>query len=124
MICLRLGGVEPPAREPEYEAEIDRSTMPSSAAVVVMVVGSAARSSFLRRPPDTGKSNDGWRRSDAALMRLSLPDLAPFAAGASPARLRFKAAIRSITGGGVETSLGLMATPFILASIGSRNASW
>ena len=52
-------------------------------------------------------------------MRLSLTDLVPFAAGASPARLRFKAAIRSITGGGVETSLGLMATPFILASISS-----
>ena len=45
-------------------------------------------------------------------------------AGASLARLRFRAAIKSIKGAGVETSRGLMATPFILASITSRNASW
>src|ERR1700694_4886897 len=30
MICLRLGGEEPPAREPEYKAEIDRRIVSSN----------------------------------------------------------------------------------------------
>ena len=38
-------------------------------------------------------------------------------AGVSCARLRFRAAIRSITGGGVMTSRGLMGRPFSLVSI-------
>ena len=34
------------------------------------------------------------------------------------------AAIRSMTGGGAAISLGLTVSPFILASISSRKASW
>jgi hypothetical protein len=90
--------------------------------LVAIVVCSPAGCSFLLRLPDTGKSNDGWRRSGIVLVRFSLVALPPLA-GASCARLRFKAAIRSITGGGTLSARGLMATPFILASISSRKAS-
>ena len=47
-----------------------------------------------------------------------------FDAGACCAKLRFNAAIRSMTGGGAAKSLGLTVSPFILASISSRKASW
>src|SRR3984893_8510175 len=87
--------------------------------LVATVAGSVARSSFFPRPPDTGKRSALWRRSGADFAR---PAFAPFADGAS-ARLRFKAAIRSITGAGVETSRGLIGSPFTLASISSRSAS-
>src|SRR5258708_2435595 len=83
--------------------------------LVASVVCSAAGCSFLLRPPDTGNSNDGWRRSGIVLVRLCLVALPPLA-DASVARLRFQAAIRSITGGGTLSARGLMATPFILAS--------
>jgi hypothetical protein len=41
----------------------------------------------------------------------------------SSARLRFKAAIKSITGDGIGTTFGLMISPFIFASISCCNAS-
>jgi hypothetical protein len=89
----------------------------------VTVVCCATGSFFALRPPNTGKSNDGWRRSGSALVRFPLFAI-PFPAGASCARLRFKAAIKSITGGGAVTARGLIGNPFILASISSRNACW
>jgi hypothetical protein len=46
-----------------------------------------------------------------------------FGADGSCARLRFRAAIKSITGDGVDTVRGSMVTPFIFASISRRNAS-
>ena len=49
----------------------------------------AVASSLPLRPPDTGRSNDGWRRSPTALARFSVFVLSLFA-GASCARLRFK----------------------------------
>jgi hypothetical protein len=50
--------------------------------------------------------------------------MARFRARVSCARLRFKAAIKSITGAGSETSCGLIAIPLILASISSHKACW
>jgi len=44
-------------------------------------------------------------------------------ADGSCARLRFKAAIKSITGNGVGSGRGLMVSPFIFASISCCNAS-
>jgi hypothetical protein len=44
-------------------------------------------------------------------------------ADGSCTRLRFRAAIKSITGNGVETARGSMVTPFIFASISCCNAS-
>jgi hypothetical protein len=64
-----------------------------------------AGSSFSLRPPDAGRSNDGWRRSANAFARFSVFVLSLFA-GVSCARLRFKAAIRSITGEGSGTDRG------------------
>jgi hypothetical protein len=75
--------------------------------LVAIVVWSAAGCSFLLRPPNTGKSNDGWRRSGILLVRFSLIALPPFA-DAPFARLRFKAAIRSTTGGGSLIGRGLI----------------
>ena len=66
--------------------------------LVPAVLSSSAGGSFLFRPPDTGNKSDAWRRSDVASVRSPLPALPAFA-GDSFARLRFKAAIRSITGG-------------------------
>jgi hypothetical protein len=85
--------------------------------LVAVVVCSAAGCSFLLRPPDTGKSNDGWRRSGIVLVRFSCFFALPLFAAVSCARLRFKADIRSITGGGALPTSGLIATPFILAWI-------
>ena len=67
---------------------------------------SAASSFFLLQPPNTGKSNDRWRGSGAAFARFSLFALPAFP-GASCARLRFKADIRSMTGGAALTARGL-----------------
>ena len=44
-------------------------------------------------------------------------------ADGSCARLRFRAAIKSITGDGADTARGSMVTPFIFASISCCNAS-
>jgi hypothetical protein len=67
--------------------------------LVAVSSAAAAGCSFLLRPPDTGKSKDGWRRSGIVVVRFfSFFALAPFA-GVSCAMLRFKADIRSITGG-------------------------
>src|SRR5215469_2758273 len=77
--------------------------------------------SFFFRPPATGRSNDRWRRS-AGPARFFLAAV-PLIAGVSCARLRFRAAIRSIAGGGVTTSWSLMGRPFSLASISARSAS-
>src|SRR5271167_2694550 len=76
-----------------------------------VMVRSAAGFSFPLRPPDTGRSNDGWRRSATDLARFSVFVL-PLFAGVSCARLRFKAAVKSITGGGALTSRGSMGSPF------------
>jgi hypothetical protein len=73
--------------------------------------------SFLGHLPDTGRSKADRRRSGRALAGLLPP------AGASCTRLRFKAAIKSTAGAGVEICRGLIAKPFALASISSRNAS-
>ena|SRR5271165_7079901 len=69
----------------------------------------AAGFSFLFRRPDTGRSRAGWSLGRAALVPLSCRTLLPFAADASWARPRFRAAMRSITGGSAEISLGLCA---------------
>ena len=89
----------------------------------VVVVILATTSCFRFRPPDSGSSNAAWRRSAASpcawawsvhlALRYSLP-----------ARLRFKAAMRSMTGEGAPTARGLMGSPLIFASISSRKASW
>jgi hypothetical protein len=62
----------------------------------------------------------------APLLRGGVSGLDParrFDAGASCAKLRFNAAIRSITGGRAAIFLDLTVSPFILASISSRKAS-
>src|SRR5690349_23421690 len=75
--------------------------------LIATAAGSVAGSSFRFRPLATGRSNDRWRRSAAGLARFFLA-VVPLIAGASCERLRFRAAIRSITGGGVITCRGLM----------------
>jgi hypothetical protein len=91
--------------------------------LIATAAGLVAGSSFLLRPPATGRSNDRWRRSAAGLARFSLAVMTPVAV-VSCARLRFKAAIRSITGGGVMTSRGLIGRPFSSASMSALNPSW
>jgi hypothetical protein len=59
--------------------------------------------SFGFRPPATGAA---WRRSDAVFWDLLGAGPARFEAGAFCARLRFKPAIRSMTGDGGAISLG------------------
>jgi hypothetical protein len=81
------------------------------------VVGSAAVCAFRFRPPGTGSKRAGWRRSGAFFGAVC------FEPDASRARLRFKAVMRSMTGGGAAISLGLTVSPFILASISSCKAS-
>ena len=76
---------------------------------------------FRFRPPGTGSKRAGWRRSGAILFAFLGVCFEP---DASRARLRFKAAMRSMTGGGAAISLGLTVSPFILASSSSRKASW
>ena len=90
--------------------------------LIATAAGLVTGSSLLVRPPATGKSNDRWRGAAARLARFSLP-IVPLIAGVSCARLRFRAAIRSMTGGGVITSRGLMGRPVSLASISARSAS-
>jgi len=70
--------------------------------LVPVVLSSSAGWSFIFRPPDTGNKSDALRRSGVAFVRWPLPALPAFAGG-SFARLRFKAGIRSITGGGSVT---------------------
>ena len=86
---------------------------------VAVVICSAAGCSFLLRPPDTGKSNAGWRRSGIVLVRFCCFFAVPPFAGVSCARLRFKADMRSITGAGALTARGLTGRSFILVSISS-----
>src|SRR6202022_359372 len=81
------------------------------------VVGSAAVCAFRFRSPGTGSKRAGWRRSGAFFGAVCFEP-------ASRARLRFKAVMRSMTGGGAAISLGLTVSPFILASISSCKASW
>src|SRR5580692_4437950 len=85
------------------------------------VVGSAAVCAFRFRPPGTGSKRAGWRRSGAIFAFFGAVCFEP---DASRARLRFKAVMRSMTGGGPTISLGLTVSPFILASISSCKASW
>src|ERR1700730_6316857 len=80
------------------------------------VVGSAAVCAFRFRPPGTGSKRAGWRRSGAIFAFFGAVCFEP---DASRARLRFKAVVRSMTGGGAAISLGLTVSPFILASISS-----
>ena len=69
------------------------------------VVGSAAACAFRFRPPRTGSRRAGWRRSGAILFAFF--GAVCFEPDASRARLRFKAAMTSMTGGGAAISLGL-----------------
>jgi hypothetical protein len=85
------------------------------------VVGSAAVCAFRFRPPGTGSKRAGWRRSGTIFAFFGAVCFEP---DASRARLRFKAVMRSMTGGGAAISLGLTVSPFILASISSCKASW
>jgi hypothetical protein len=62
------------------------------------MVGLVAGSALFLRPPDKGRSKDFWRRSGTAFVRFSLVAVASLAAEASCARLRFRAAIKSMTG--------------------------
>jgi len=72
------------------------------------VVGSAAACAFRFRPPGTGSKRAGWRRSGAVLFAFF--GAVCFEPDASCARLRFKAVMRSMTGGGAAISLGLTAS--------------
>src|SRR5215472_8020176 len=85
------------------------------------VAGAAA--GFRFRPPATGNNKVAWRRSGAVLFAFLRAPALRFEAGGSCARLRFKAAIKSMTGGGPTISFGLTVSPFILASMSSRKAS-
>src|SRR5580692_8687826 len=73
------------------------------------VVGSAAVCAFRFRPPGTGSKRAGWRRSGAIFAFFAAVCFEP---DASRARLRFKAVMRSMTGGGAAISLGLTVSPF------------
>ena len=85
------------------EARCSRSTSIKPFCVVSYRWCSAPRQAApLFRPPDTGNKSDALRRSGVAFVRWPLPALPAFAGG-SFARLRFKAGIRSITGGGSVT---------------------
>src|SRR5215470_4458690 len=84
--------------------------------------GCVTEPSFVLRLPATGRSNDRWRLSTGDLARLALTPASPVTAIVW-ARLRFSAAIRSITGGDGVASRGLMGRPFSLASTSRRNAS-
>src|ERR1700730_3602176 len=78
------------------------------------VVGSAAVCAFRFRPPGTGSKRAGWRRSGAFFGAVCFEP-------ASRARLRFKAVMRSMTGGGA-ISLGLTVSPFRPCSRKRRGA--
>ena len=67
------------------------------------------------RAPATGNNNAGWRRSGAVLLGFFDAAAVRFDAGNSCAKLRFKAAFRSMTGGGAVISFGFTVRPFILA---------
>jgi hypothetical protein len=70
--------------------------------LMLVTAGSAEGSWFPLRLPVKGKSNAGWRRSAACLARFLFAVLCS-GADDSCARLRFRAAIKSITGDGVDT---------------------
>src|ERR1700720_2620938 len=72
-------------------------------------------------PRERAAKRAGWRRSGAIFAFFGAVCFEP---DASRARLRFKAVMRSMTGGGAAISLGLTVSPFILASISSCKASW
>jgi hypothetical protein len=72
-----------------------------------------AACAFRFRPPGTGSKRAGWRRSGTVFFTFF--GAVCFEPDASRAKLRFKAAIRSITGDGAAISLGLTVSPFILA---------
>ena len=105
MICLGPSGFGAAGKEAQcsrfdqHQAFLRR--------LVPAVLSSSAGCSFLFRPPDTGNKSDAWRRSGVAFVRWPLPALPAFA-GDSFARLRFKAAIRPITGGASVTARGLI----------------
>jgi hypothetical protein len=63
----------------------------------------------------SGSSNAAWRRSVTLALRLGAARGFGSFEGFSWARLRFRAAMRSITGGGTLSAHGLMGSPFILA---------
>src|SRR6516164_3252238 len=85
---------------------------------------SVAAWAFRFRPPGTGSKRADWRRSGAVLLACFRAAVVRFEPDASRARLRFKAAMRSMTSGGAAISLALTVSPFILASSSSRKASW
>src|SRR5262245_45848456 len=68
------------------------------------VMSSAVACVFRFRPPGTGSKRAGWRRSGAVFFAFFGAAAGRVEPGASCARLRFKTAIRSITGGGAGIS--------------------
>jgi hypothetical protein len=88
----------------------------------IIVVGAVLGPSFLLRLPAKGRSNGrcGLSAGDLALLALAAASPVP---GVSWSRLRFRAAIRSTTGGGVAALRGLTGRPFKLTSTSPRNAS-
>jgi len=71
-------------------------------------MGSAVACAFRFRPPGTGNKRAGWRRSGAVLLAFFGAASVCFEPDASRARLRFKAAMRSITGGGAALVKGAL----------------
>src|SRR5947209_3752822 len=70
------------------------------------LVGRSAASSVVRLPPPlTGSNKAGWRRSGLVLGAFLEAAPKRFDAGASCAKLRFNAAIKSMTGGAAAISL-------------------
>jgi hypothetical protein len=67
--------------------------------LAALVAGSSA-TAFRFRPPATGNNNAGWRRLGAVLLGFFDAAAVRFDAGNSCAKLRFKAAFRSMTGDG------------------------
>jgi hypothetical protein len=72
------------------------------------LMGSAVACAFRFRPPGTGNKRAGWRRSGAVLLAFFGAASVCFEPDASRARLRFKAAMRSITGGGAALVKGAL----------------
>jgi hypothetical protein len=115
--------------------------MPLAEMAITVITGRRTRSSSLTPPRSTGGALGGIlglpfapaadRQQQGGLTPIGFClggflGAAPtrFETGASCAKLRLNAAIRSMIGGGAAISLGLTVTPFILASISSRKASW
>ena len=80
------------------------------------VVGSAAVCAFRFRPPGTGSKRAGWRRSGAFFGAVCFEP-------ASRARLRFKAVMRSMTGG-VNDKIGRLDALVNNAGVNINDRHW